>query len=116
MSDLSDKLGDILSDPGMMSQIQGLASMLGEGSPGVHKEEPPKPKDLFSGISPETLSMMTKLSPLLSGFSKEDETTRLLSALRPFLSPERRKKLDEAEKLLKMMRILPLLKDFSLFG
>lgn len=44
--------------------------------------------------------------------NKEDDNTRFISALRPLLSEDRRKKADEAMKFLKLMETLPLLKGF----
>ena len=41
--------------------------------------------------------------------NQEDDATRLLRALRPLLSPARQKKIDEAVKILQLMRLMPLL-------
>lgn len=111
MDDLSEKLGSILSDPSAMKEIAQLASQLGVESPGVHTapEAPKKPE------SADALSMMSGLMPLMGTLSKEDDTTRLLDAIRPFLSDERREKLDKAKKMLKMMKLLPLLREMNLF-
>lgn len=111
--DLSAKINQILSDPESMKEISQLASMLGEDTPGVHKEEPKSP-DLSSLLGAQQMGTLMKLAPVLGSLSREDDATRLLKAIRPFLSEERRHKLDEAEKMLKMMKLLPLLKDFSL--
>ena len=46
---------------------------------------------------------------------RDDDTTRLLNSLRPFLSREKQEKLDRAEKMIKFIRIIPLLKDNGLF-
>ena len=43
--------------------------------------------------------------------NQEDDATRLLRALRPLLSQARQKKVDEALKILQMLRLLPLLKE-----
>ena len=56
-----------------------------------------------------------KIAPLLSTIRQEDKNTRLLRALRPMLGQERQRKLDEAEKMLQMLRILPLLKGTGIF-
>ncbi len=114
-ADLSEKINSILSDPESMKEIKELASMLGESQPSVHKEEKPPAPDLGSLLGAEQMGTLMKLAPMLGSLSKEDDTTRLLKAIRPFLSEERKHKLDEAEKMLKMMKLLPLLKDFSLF-
>lgn len=125
MDDLSSKISSILSDPQALEQIKGLGEMLGlsgasatSSDAQVHKEQQKSPPDMLSSLSSvsssDSLSMLTKFAPLLSDLNKEDDTTRLLFALRPFLSYERQKKLDEAGKLIKMMKLLPVLKQFNI--
>lgn len=70
----------------------------------------------LGGITPEMLGMVTRLAPLLNQVNREDDSTRLLHALRPLLSPPRQKKVDEAMKILQMMRLLPLLKESGVFS
>ncbi|MBQ7966138.1 MAG: hypothetical protein IJ331_08665 [Ruminococcus sp.] len=117
MDDLSAKISQILSDPQALQQIKGLGEQLGfpntfsEPQVNEHREEP-QPQ-MNTGFSPDMMSMLTKLAPMMNSMNSEDDTTRLLKALRPFLSDERKKKLDEASKLLKMMKLLPLIKDFG---
>lgn len=91
-------------DPSMLA---GMLGSLGKASP------PPEPA---GGATPELLQTVTRLAPLLSQVNREDDSTRLLRALRPLLSAQRQKKLDEAIKILQMMRLLPLLKDSGLFS
>lgn len=62
------------------------------------------------GLDSDTLQTISKILPLLSTFRQEDNNTRLLHALRPLLGPERQKKLDEAVKMLSMLRLLPVLR------
>ena len=112
--DLSEKLSGILNDPAAMRDIAALASQLGVDAPGLHKEEatpqiaPPQPAD-------DTMSQLLKLAPMLGSLKQEDDTTRLLEAMRPFLSEERRQKLDKAKRLIKVMKLMPLIKDLPLF-
>lgn len=145
MDDLNSKLNEILNDPSAMQQIKELGNMLGiskntqNNMPSVHNNvdnaapatvsvPPPAPKppvqsmpdlSMMSGlgslVNNDSLKMITKLAPLLASFKQEDDTTRLLNAIRPFLSPERKRKLDEANKILKIMRLMPMIKDFGLF-
>ena len=68
------------------------------------------------GSNTQMLGMLTKLAPLLSQVNQEDDSTRLLYALRPLLGAERQKKVDEALKILQMMRLLPLLKESGVFS
>lgn len=111
MDDLNEKLSAILSDPEAMKEVAQLASSLGVDTPGVHNApEEPKPP-----ASADALSMMSGLMPLMGSLRKEDDTTRLLDAIRPFLGEERREKLDKAKKMLRMMKLLPMLRELNLF-
>lgn len=139
MDDLNQQINQILSDPQSMQQIQNMAAALGLGAP---KNEPPpapqsklqntpdlsallaglgggsspapEPAGGLGGLSPQLLQTVGKLAPLLSQANQEDDSTRLLRALRPLLSAARQQKLDEAIKILQMMRLLPLLKNSGL--
>ncbi len=117
MSDIQDKLNQILSNPDALKQVQSLGEQLGLTSQQPANSPPPKPKpdNPLSSISPDMLGAVTKLAPLMNSFRGDDDTTRLLHSLRPFLCAERQEKLDKAEKMLKMLRMLPLLKENGLF-
>jgi len=111
MDDLSEKLSGILSDPQAMKEIAQLASQLGVDSSGLHNEPAPPKKPESS----DALALMGGLMPLMGSLKGEDDTTRLLDAIRPFLSAERREKLDKAKKMLRMMKLLPMLRKLDLF-
>ena len=68
------------------------------------------------GMNGDLLSMAVKMGPILGALRQEDDSTRLLRALRPMLRPARQKKLDEALKLLQLLRALPLLKQSGILG
>ena len=122
MDDLGSKIAQILSDEKALEQIQELSSMFSlpdTPKSTVHKNEDKEEKNndmslMGSLASPQALSIISKISPLLSDISKEDDTTRLLKSLRPFLSENRKQKLDEASKLLKMMKLFSQIKDMNL--
>ena len=83
---------------GALSSLGGLGNALGAlGGNG-------------NGVSPEMLNTIMKIAPLLGTLNQEDDNTRLLHALRPLLKSERQKKLDEAIKIMRMLKFLPLLK------
>lgn len=64
-------------------------------------------------LSPAQLqSLMRVLTKLKSG--GENEQIKLLKALKPHLSEERRRKTDTAIKILKLIDMLPMLKDAGL--
>ena len=113
MDDLSSKLSSILGDPEAVKELSALASQLGVDPSGLHKEQQ-EPHRAESG-SASALSMMSGLMPLLGSIKAQDDTTRLLDAIRPFLSDERKQKLDRAKKLIQIMRLMPMLRELDLF-
>ncbi len=117
MSDLQDKLNQILQNPEAMKQVQSLGAQLGLTG---EQKQPPKPKppenNLMSVLGgDDTIGTIAKFAPLLSSLNNSDDTTRLLDSLSPFLSHERQEKLDKAEKMLKLFRLMPLLRENGLF-
>lgn len=90
--EVMSKLSGILSDPEAMKSISAMAS-------GVqHKEEVKE--------SPHVL-------PIPGHSDEAKNRARLISALKPYLNPERR---DKADKLLGLLSILELTGSANLFG
>ena len=121
MDDLSKQLQSLLRDPGVQGQLSGLLASLGQGKGEAPAAEP----DLGAlaglaqgggGLAPEALSLAAKLGPLLGKAAQEDDAARLLKALRPLLGEARQKKLDEALRILQLLRLLPLLKESGAFS
>lgn len=113
MENIQDKIAEIMADPEALKQVRDLGKTLGLGSDEPSAPEPEaESKTQFSG---EALGAVTKLMPLLSMANQEDDTSRLLAALRPFLSEEKCRKLDSAKRMLKIMKLLPALKEGGLF-
>ena len=103
-----------MSDPEAISQVQSLGKILGLGS-GSNNEPPPAPvENNNNNIPNEMMSKLTQIMPLFSRLRQEDDTTRLLSALRPFLSEGKRAKLDSAKRILQFMKLIPLLRESGL--
>ncbi len=73
-----------------------------------------KPDDILKGLGnfgmPD-LSQLTALAPILQAFNSQDERLDFINALKPLLSPERQKKADEAAKLVRLLSVLPLLRE-----
>lgn len=57
------------------------------------------------------LSQLSAIVPILQAFNSQDERLDFINALKPLLSEERQKKADEATKLVKLMSVLPLLRE-----
>ena len=125
MSDFQDKLNAILSDPDAMAQVMNLAQSLGGGLSGSappqenstdtgthhpHSEDAPSFSasggigDLLGQIDP---SLIQRLLPLLGDLNQSgsDDRLQLLYALRPFLKPERREKVERAVKTAKLIHL-----------
>ena len=114
MDNIQDAISKIMSDPEAISQVQSLGKMLGLGSGSNSEPPPPAPVENNNNIPNEMMSKLTQIMHLFSRLRQEDDTTRLLSALRPFLSEEKRIKLDSAKRILRFMKLIPLLKESGL--
>ena len=114
MADLDKTISSILNDPEAMEQIKALGDAMGISLP---EEKPPPVQESPAPVSGEMLGMMMKLAPMLGAINEENDSTRLLYALRPFLSEKRRVRVDKAVRLLSLMRAVPMLREsgISLF-
>ena len=118
MADMNDTINSILNDADAMKQIRELGAMLGIGNNTPAPEPAPAASPLGAMSSqrgsmpdPDMLNMMMKLAPLFGKMNQDNESTRLLYALKPFLSEKRQQRLDQSVRLLGIMNILPLLKN-----
>lgn len=103
MDELSEKLGEILSDPSSVARIGEMAkSLFGEQSHENQQENE----------QPDMMKIMSLINKFKNSGKTENE--RLLLALRPHLSPPRQKKVDTAVKILKLLELAPLLSDSGL--
>ena len=119
MADIQDKINEILSNPEAVRQVQSLGEQLVLSGNAPEKPQPPEKKNELSlptdFMNDDIAKSLIKILPAVKSIGCEDDTTRLLNALRPFLSCEKQEKLDKAEKMLKLFKILPLLKDINIF-
>ena len=119
MSELEDKIYEVLGDPEQMAQITRLAqSLMGSAggatdaaSAGMENAKssakPAAMPDLASlGIDADMLSRITRL--ISSGSAQNADEQALLNAMRPYLSEKRRGKMDKAMKLARLARIARL--------
>ena len=110
--ELSARIGEILSSPEQMRQIQSLASMLGLGN----DPQPAQPPEPEPGLDPAMLSTITGAISKMGSMGKDDPSVTLLLALRPLLGETRQHRVDEAAKLLKLAKMLPLLRESGLLN
>lgn len=90
------------------------------GNMGETQEKPKEKKqenngmpfpDGLSGLGMPDLSQLASLAPILQAFNSHDERLDFINALKPLLSEDRRHKADEAMKLVKLLSVLPLLRE-----
>lgn len=65
--------------------------------------------------SPIDIGMVLKLGSMFSELNSDDERARLLRDLKPFLSPDKKDKIDSAIKILKLLKIAEKAKNENLF-
>ena len=102
MEDMDSRLNALLSDPEAMGRIMALAQQLsGESaasSPPPSPEPPPSSQQDDDGFDP---MLLLKFLPLLQELRQDNssQSMQFLSALRPYLKPERQPKVERAVKL-----------------
>lgn len=106
-----DDIGSILSSLSEeeMVNLSDMAQQFMGGDGGNGNSE--AAADPFGGIDPQMIARLLELMPLLQS-KGDDERTRLIAALKPLLSPQRRKKADEAIQLMRLMDMLPIIERF----
>lgn len=97
MSELEEKLGQVLSNPQMMQQIMALAQSMGSQSQ-PQQEAPPAPPSLPTA----DMEMVRKVANMASATGVDANQRSLLRALSPYISRERSRKLEKAMRAAKM--------------
>lgn len=128
MSEFEEKLNSVLSNPEAMSQIMNLAQSLNLGGSGGGQQSdgqgPAAPQaqpeaaagagggpdlsglsSLLGQIDPKLIGRLLPLVGELTGGEGSDERMQLLYALRPFLRPERRDKIERAARTAKLIHV-----------
>ena len=132
MAELADMINDLLSDPKTGEKLRALLDDKKEPESKSEQDghEPSKKENagelatlissLASGGKAEKLlpegidpAMMIKLTRVMKAMNskKNDERTRLLYDLKPYISRERGKRVDEAAEMLKLIGVLDVFRD-----
>lgn len=118
MDDLSSKLTDILNDPDSMERVRQMAESILGGSDEPSSPPPAQPAladiaDLGGALGSDDLrTIVSVISKMKS--SGNDTRVQLIYALKPHLSDERKARADTAVKLLKLLDVMPLIKESGL--
>jgi hypothetical protein len=121
MDDLSNRLNELFSTPEGMEKIKSLVNLLSSSSGGGPKDEPGPPPGPGGGYDPAVRGggdppgfdpdLLLKMQGAFELMKKHDPRVDLLAALRPHLSGSRQKSVDEAVNILRILSLLPLLRD-----
>ena len=115
----SDAIENIINSMSQkdIEDLTAMASQLfsgGNSNSSSNSNSSPRPEhnDPTDGIDFDTI---TKIASVLGKLSSQPKNPgcELLTALKPMLSPERRHKADEAIKMMRLISLLPLLKDLQ---
>ena len=118
MPDLGEQLSSLLRDPEAQKNITALLSSLGQsppsGAPPVDLSalfQNPPPKSEMPDLD---LSSVLRIQQIFSEMTCDSNSVNLLRALRPYLHEPQ--KADDAIRVLKLLSILPALKECGVFG
>ena len=95
MDDFENKLGQILGNPEMMGKIMAMAQSFG------NQEPPPEPEPEVQ-MPDIDFATIQKLTGLMGKAGVDSEQRALLSALSPYISPNRIHKLEKAMRAAKL--------------
>ena len=112
MDDIASKITELLGDEDGMKKISQIASSLMSQNESTTTNNNSSFGDMQ--IDPIQMGNIIKMMNLIKSNNKEDKNTKLLVALKPHLSYSRQEKVDKAISLLKIVKILPLLKESGL--
>lgn len=125
MEDLAAMITQFLNSEEGMAQLGAVSKALGIDIPQSEPQNnapqgfamPNFQNAASSQAAPQidinTLMMMQRA---ISMMGQEDKNTELLRALKPHFSPERAKKVDDAIKLIRLIRLLPIAKEMGIFN
>lgn len=97
MSQLEEKLEQVLQDPEQMNRIAALAQKLMGQPEGERPQEPQG--EAIDG------DMLRRIGSLMGAGSSSSRSQEMLRAIEPYLSTKRRQKLDKALRLAKLAKL-----------
>ncbi len=110
-------LGSLLSDPKTGEKLRALLGNDGKSAPAPPPDE--KKDDALSALSgmlgggdmpdPQTVKKLTRAMNAINS-KHADSRTRLLYDLKPYISPARAQRIDEAAQMLRLLGALDILR------
>ena len=100
---IEDKLNNILSNPEAMAQIMSLAQSFGGGQ--SQPESPPSAPEAFSLPNMDESFVRGIMQMLQQSQRTDGRQESLLCALKPYLRPARREKIDRAIQIARLSQM-----------
>lgn len=113
MDDLGEKLAGILNDPESMERVRTMAESILVGEQNKQNQNPFAA--LTDGFDTADLNKILGIVSKLKS-KGDDASSNLLLSLKPHLSEPRQQKVDTAIKILKLLDLLPYLKESGLLN
>lgn len=128
-NDLSDALSSLFSNPESMQKLQQMIGMLSGGNnaapstpappenPAPAAEADVQPAPVASGSGggggglPFDPGLLVKMQQAMSLVRQDDPRVAFLIALKPNLSERRRQRVDEAVRMLRLVHLVPFLRE-----
>lgn len=117
MDDIAGKISELLSSPDGMDKIKTMANALfASNEAPKESQKSTEENNGFNGFSLPDGFDISKIMGVMSALNshQSDHRSELLLALKPHLSKERSERVDKAVKLLKIVSLLPLLREQGL--
>ncbi len=106
-----EKLSGLLSDKESVRQLSELAEMINNQD---NEQKEGNCEKAYDNDNIPDIGKLIGLAEILGTSASDNKDTELLLALRPHLSEERRKRVDKAVKMLKMISVISAAKDSGL--
>ena len=107
MDNISDILSS-LSEEDINNLKQTAASIFSKENTTPPSENTGSEKLIPGGFDAELIG---KIGSLMNSMKNDDKRCTLIEALRPYLSKERQRRCDEALKILRLISVLPLIRE-----
>lgn len=112
MDDLASTILDLVGSDEGAEKLKSLAGLL----LGDDSKDEGKTSDITDTSLPDldVIAMVSKIAPLLTSLNKDVEGASLLRALKPHLGKPKQQRVDEAIRIMQLMKLLPVITESGL--
>lgn len=105
--DIGQMLQSVLNDPEQMGKITAMAQSLmgGEAKPDTPQAPEPAAASVSTAAPFSEAKLLSAIAGMMGQKNEQSRSAALLSAMRPYMRPEKQEKLDRAMQIARMVRI-----------